>query len=134
MASADEGEKDEWYNRLHYGDQVKLDRRQENLERARSHRGAQALSYVDRSVPLPQLLCRKLESTWRDQLEEFGPLESDGPRLFKPRPPSPPRGPKGPRYLPYISPISPLYLPGPSPRRQGSEGCNPNPNPDPGPN
>ena len=71
MASADEGEKDEWYNRLHYGDQVKLDRRQENLERARSHRGAQALSYADRSVPLPQLLCRKLESTWRDQLEEF---------------------------------------------------------------
>ena len=24
MASADEGEKDEWYNRLHYGDQVRL--------------------------------------------------------------------------------------------------------------
>lgn len=29
-------------------------------------------SAADRCVPLPQLMCRKLESTWRDQLDEFG--------------------------------------------------------------
>ena len=59
MAAGDDGERDEWHNRLHYGDQVKLDRRQENLERARSLPGGQGrlqrdkseLPSVDRCVP-----------------------------------------------------------------------------------
>ena len=54
-------------------------------------------------MPLPQLLCRKLESTWRDQLDEFGPGSELGPLRSKSRPPSPPRGPKGQRAAPHLA-------------------------------
>ena len=57
MQQGDEEQK-VWHNRLHYGDQVKLDKRQDHLENARSQPAAQAKGQADvpasdRCVPLP---------------------------------------------------------------------------------